>query len=199
MYEQLERGRYLRENGKVIIEIAIRNTWQLFNERDPAPFRARDLDENFVTYVVSTTQEFPLKTPMKLKIIVLEENEQDINKDDLYAAIRAHFVYAARLSQSKMRKRLRVGRYFLIVGLLVLFACLGVAQLIASEHSDSGLAVIAREGFTIIGWVAMWRPIEVILYDWFPLREEKLYLEKISKLDIEVNSAPQINTLHRKN
>lgn len=187
MYEQLERGRYLRENGKVIIEVAIRNTWQLFNERDPAPSRARDLDENFVNYVVSSAQEFPLKTPMKLKIIVLEESNHAVTKEDLHAAIRAHFVYAARLSQTKMRKSLRVGRYFLMVGLLVLFACLGIAQLISAKHSDTGLAVVAREGFTIIGWVAMWRPIEVILYDWIPLREEKLYLEKIATLEIDLN------------
>lgn len=186
MYEQLERGRYPRENGKVIIEVAIRNTWQLFNERDPAPSRARDLDENFVTYVVSSAQEFPLKTPLKLKITVLEKSPQDINKEDLHAAIRAHFIYAARLSKTKMRKSLRVGRYFLMIGLLVLFVCLGIAQLISSKHSDSGLAVIAHEGFTIIGWVAMWRPIEVFLYDWFPLREEKLYLEKIATLEIDL-------------
>ncbi len=187
MYEQLERGRYLRENGQVIIEVAVKKTWQLFNERDPAPSRARDLDENFVTYVVSSVEEFPLKTPMKLKIIVAEETPQEINNEDLYAAIRAHFIYAARLSQGKMRKRLRVGRYFLVVGLLVLFACLGIAQLIISKHNDTGLAVIAREGFTIIGWVAMWRPIEVFLYDWFPLREKKLYLEKIATLDIDLS------------
>lgn len=187
MYEQLERGRYLRENGQVIIEVAVKKTWQLFNERDPAPSRARDLDENFVTYVVSSVEEFPLKTPMKLKIIVAEETPQEINNEDLYAAIRAHFIYAARLSQGKMRKRLRVGRYFLVVGLLVLFACLGIAQLIISKHNDTGLAVVASEGFTIIGWVAMWRPIEVFLYDWFPLREKKLYLEKIATLDIDLS------------
>ena len=187
MYEQLERGRYLRENGKVIIVVAIRNTRQLFNERDPAPSRARDLDENFVTYVVSSAEEFHLKTPMKLKIIVAEENPQEINNEDLYAAIRAHFIYAARLSQAKMRKRLRVGRYFLIVGLLVLFACLGIAQLVTAKNGGSGLAVVAHEGFTIIGWVAMWRPIEVFLYDWFPLREEKLYLEKIATIDIDLS------------
>lgn len=188
MYEQLERGRYPRENGKVIIEVAIRNIWQLFNERDPAPSWARDLDENFVNYVVSSTQEFPLKTPLKLKIVVLEESPHNIAKEDLHAAIRSHFVYAARLSQTKMRKSLRVGRYFLLIGLLVLFICLAIAQVISSKHSDAGLAVIAQEGFTIIGWVAMWRPIEVILYDWFPLREEKLYLEKIATLDIDLNS-----------
>lgn len=188
MYEQLERGRYPRENGKVIIEVAIRNTWQLFNERDPAPSRARDLDENFVNYVVSSTQEFPLKIPMKLKIIVLEESAPNISKEDLHAAIRAHFVYAARLSQTKLRKSLRVGRYFLLVGLLVLFVCLAIAQLISSKHSGTDLALVAHEGFTIIGWVAMWRPIEVFLYDWIPLREEKLYLEKIATLEIDLNS-----------
>ena len=32
---------------------------------------------------------------------------------------------------------------------------------------------ILREGLTITGWVAMWRPLEVLLYDWWPLIDER--------------------------
>lgn len=41
-------------------------------------------------------------------------------------------------------------------------------------------------GLIIIGWVAMWHPIEALLYDWWPIREQRLYFEKIADLDIEV-------------
>ncbi|OYZ21018.1 MAG: hypothetical protein B7Y39_10060 [Bdellovibrio sp. 28-41-41] len=73
--EPLERGRYRREGEKVIIEVAVNNSRQLFNERDPAPFRDRDLDEDFVAYVLSSVQEFPLKTEMKLRIMVRDESD----------------------------------------------------------------------------------------------------------------------------
>lgn len=186
MNEQLERGRYRREDGKVIIEVAVKNSRQLFNVRDPAPFRERDLDEDFVTYVVSSVQEFPLKTEMKLRIVFEDENSQDVNRDDLQEAIRAHFTYESRLARAKMRKRLRTGWVFLVVGILVLFFCVGVAQLIGADQGGSRIAAIVREGIVIIGWVAMWRPVEVFLYDWWPLREHRLNMDKLATMGVDI-------------
>ena len=30
-----------------------------------------------------------------------------------------------------------------------------------------------REGLVIIGWVAMWQPVQVFLYGWWPIREQQ--------------------------
>ncbi len=38
----------------------------------------------------------------------------------------------------------------------------------------------------IIGWVAMWHPIEALLYDWWPIREQRQYFDKIALMDVEV-------------
>ena len=183
--QQTQPARYLREDGKVIIEVAVKNSRQLFNERDPAPFRARDLDENFVNYVLSSVQEFPLKTEMKMRIEVRDESELQIKKGDLAEAIKSHFAYESQMTKAKTRKLLKTGRYFLFIGILVLFSCLAFGQLIAAR-SSSKVGAIISEGFVIIGWVAMWRPIEVFLYDWWPLREQKLYLIKIAEMPVEV-------------
>lgn len=52
-------ARYKHENDNIIIEVGVRNSRQLFNEREPAPFRERDLDQEFVSYLVSVDEEFP--------------------------------------------------------------------------------------------------------------------------------------------
>lgn len=36
---------------------------------------------------------------------------------------------------------------------------------VISGHS----AKIAHESLTLIGWVAMWRPVQIFLYGWWPL------------------------------
>lgn len=182
----MDSGRYQREDGKIVIEAAVNSSKQLFNERDPAPFRARDLDDDFVEYIVSAVQEFPLKTEIKLRIVVLEETEHVVEKSVIREAIRAHFLYEAGLAQAKLRKRLKTGRIFFLVGLVVLFACVSIATLLGTWLAGSSLGVIIREGFVIIGWVAMWRPIEVILYDWWPVREQRLYLTKIASTNVEI-------------
>jgi hypothetical protein len=48
------------------------------------------------------------------------------------------------------------------------------------------LPIILREGLIIGGWVAMWRPMEIFLYEWWPLlRKGRLY-QKLSRMHVEV-------------
>lgn len=183
---RLERGRYLRENGQVVVDVAVRSSRQLFNERDPAPFLERDLDDDFAAYVLSSVEEFPLGTPMRLRISIQEEAEGALEQKTLREAIRSYFTYEAKLMGGKRRKRLRIGRWFFLVGVVALSVCLGIAQLLSALEQRSRVWGIAREGFVIIGWVGMWRPVEVFLYDWWPLREQERYLMKVAGMDIDV-------------
>jgi hypothetical protein len=60
---------------------------------------------------------------------------------------------------------------------------------------------ISREGIveaslTIAGWVAMWHPMDICLYGWWPLRRAGKVYRKLSTIPVEVrdpnsSSAPQ--------
>ena len=47
------------------------------------------------------------------------------------------------------------------------------------------------EGLTIIGWVAMWEPVYVFLYGWWPIVQKKNIYRKILGMDVKVNSCSQ--------
>jgi hypothetical protein len=38
----------------------------------------------------------------------------------------------------------------------------------------------------ILGWVAMWRPLQIVLYDWWPIRHRALVFDKLAKMPVEV-------------
>jgi len=38
-----------------------------------------------------------------------------------------------------------------------------------SRRLPAAMSTPSRESLTIVGWVAMWRPVEIFLYDWWPL------------------------------
>ena len=182
--------RYKQEKEILIVEIAVRNSRQLFNERDPAPFRERDLDQQFVTYVLSAIEEFPLRTKMKMRII--SSDRQDTISENaiiIKEAIKSYFLYESKLAKSNLRKRLRTAHIFSLIGVFVLFVCLSLAQFIKSIKGPAGMMEILSVGLVILGWVAMWHPIEALLYDWWPIREQRLYFEKIAGLNVEVVSA----------
>ena len=184
--------RYKHENETVIIEVGVKNSRQLFNERDPAPFRERDLDQQFVTYIVSAVEEFSLRTKMKIRILTADENDlKPENSLIIREAIRTYFEYESKLTKADLRKRHRTARYFFLIGTITLVACLSVAEFASTFKSLPAVANIVSVGFVITGWVAMWRPIEVLLYDWWPVREKRLYFDKIATTEVEVVSTPQ--------
>ncbi len=48
---------------------------------------------------------------------------------------------------------------------------------------------ILREGLVITGWVAMWRPLEVLLYDWRPLVDERRQVQRLLGAPVDVRYA----------
>jgi hypothetical protein len=179
--------RYKREQDSIVVEIAVKNTRQLFNERDPAPFRERDLDSQFVTYLVSTIEEFAPRTKIKIKIHSLDNDDlSSENSLIIKEAIHSYFRYESQLAQSRLKKSLRTARFFSLIGVITLFVCLSLSQLITATKLTPVISEIISAGLVIIGWVGMWRPIESLLYDWWPIREQRLIFDKISKLDVEV-------------
>jgi hypothetical protein len=61
------------------------------------------------------------------------------------------------------------------------------ATLIESTHVFSAfVSGIVSEGLTVIGWVSLWRPVEVLLYDWWPSWRERRVYERILRMQVEV-------------
>lgn len=179
--------RYKVENENIIIEVSVKNSRQLFNDHDPAPFRERDLDPRFVTYIVSAVEEFPLRTQMIIRVLTSDAADTTAeNRLTIRESIQKYFEYESELAKAKLRKRNRTARNFFMIGLATLFVCLTLAQFVSSIHLTPALADIVSVGLIIIGWVAMWHPVESLLYDWWPIREQRLYFDKLAHLNVEV-------------
>jgi hypothetical protein len=102
----------------------------------------------------------------------------------LETAVHHYFAYRAKLNRLEFRYLLKQGRTSLIIGLAFLAACMLTSQLL--RHRAGTLPIILREGLIIAGWVAMWRPMEIFLYEWWPLlRKGRLY-EKLSRMRVDV-------------
>jgi hypothetical protein len=125
---------------------------------------------------------------MKIRILTADKVDPlPENGLTIREAIQSYFLYEAQLARSNLRNRLRTARFFSIIGVVALFICLSLAQLVQSIKTAPELTDIVSVGLVIIGWVAMWHPIDVLLYDWWPIRQQRLYFEKIASMEIEIN------------
>jgi hypothetical protein len=185
----LPNTRYRFEGARACIDIRLKTLQQLFDGRDPAPFRERDLDEDAVEYIVGAAEELGAGTALKLVIHVPTRGDAagDAELEDaiIGAAIRAHFDYELDRLRHRMRAHVRQGQMALGVGLIALVACLTLAEL-TTVISLLHVRQILREGLVIVGWVAMWKPVELLLYDWWPLSRKRGVLSRIRAAEVEI-------------
>lgn len=74
-------------------------------------------------------------------------------------------------------------------GLLFLALCLIVSTLFDRiEHLPILVHRFLNEGFLIAGWVSLWYPIELLLYEWSPLRRQKQIYEMIKDMEIKITT-----------
>jgi len=67
-----------------------------------------------------------------------------------------------------------------------LAGAIAFGDFLAGLMKGNRLGQIARESLTIGGWVSMWRPLEVFLYDWWPIRNEARLSERLSAMPIRI-------------
>ncbi len=161
------------------IELNLRDVNQLFNTMDPSPFHEKDLDEDAEQFILNWIQEFPLKEKAVLIVHMSDLKDHDAVQNLIEQAIHHYFEYRARVNQIEFRKLMKQGRQSLLIGLTFLCLCLLLAEMLAQPGAGT-FSGIVREGLTIAGWVAMWRPMEIYLYDWWPVRDLGYVYRKLS-------------------
>jgi hypothetical protein len=167
------------------IELNLRDLNQLFNTIDPSPYPDKDLDRNAEDFILSWAQEFPIDEPIGLIIYVKKPPEGHRSGDLAQKAIHNYFTYRARLNQLEFKRLMRRGRTSLFVGIAFLSLCLFITEILLPKQTGI-LPDFIQQGLTIAGWVAMWRPMEIYLYDWWPLRLRGKIFTKLSKMSVEV-------------
>lgn len=166
------------------IELRLRELAQLFNSMDPSPFLDRDLDADAEEFIMSWAREHPAGQEFKLVIHLSAPTPAD-RAADVETAVRHYFAARAHLKAAELRQLLRVGRLSLLIGLAFLAGCLSLSGVVAGLGAGT-VREVARESLTIFGWVAMWRPVQIYLYDWWPLREEGRLLARLGRMHVQL-------------
>ncbi len=158
------------------IELRIEEIAQLFDELDPYPFRERDLDSDAETYIVGWARELPRRIPIKI-VVHLPRDEAATRQGILLGdTMTRYFTNRAEVARSDLKELFRIGRRSLAIGICVLAVCLFLGQFVVSHLGPSYIARFIQESLFLLGWVANWRPMDIMLYDWLPIsRSINLY------------------------
>jgi hypothetical protein len=168
-----------------VIDIRLSDLRQLFNSLDPAPFHEKDLDRDAEEYIAGSADEFSPGTPLELVIHLPTTQVGGATRSDVPRAVHNYFAYREEEQTRRIRFELRQGRAALAIGLAFLAICMVLRQ-IAGSLPYPPLQETFRESLLILGWVAMWRPLQIFLYDWWPLRHYAALYRKLARMPVHV-------------
>ncbi len=128
--------------------------------------------------------------PRDVALALVVDLDRDAGLPDeaavLRDAIHEFFGQRAEGYRRRLRELLRRGRTSLLIGLTALAAAIALGDFLAMLLKSSRVGEILRESLTIGGWVSMWRPLEIFLYDWWPIRSEAQLSDRLATMPVRI-------------
>jgi hypothetical protein len=167
-----------------VIDIGLNRIEGLFARLDPSPMVERDLDDAVEEFLVDCALDEPDGTSLTIRIH-LPAPDPSAEAEALTAATRNYFGFMRDREAARVKRLFAEGRQALAAGLLFLALCTALGQA-AYRVFGGAPGAFLREGLSIIGWVANWRPVEIFLYDWRPMRRKEKVYGRLAEASVEV-------------
>jgi hypothetical protein len=171
------------------IELNVRNVAQVFESLDPYPFHERDLDKDAEEFIVGWARELPRDNAFRVVVHLPKAEAQSPAAGDLENGMKRFFALRADAISRELRELFRVGRISLTIGIAVLVGCVAAAQYAHILLGEGPITSVTRESLIILGWVANWRPLEIFLYEWWPLARRRNLYHRLAKATVELRPA----------
>jgi hypothetical protein len=146
----------------------------------------RDLDPRAEEFIVDWARDLPVDKPWALVVHLERPAGRGDEAVALRDAIHEYFAQRVLAAKRRLRELFRRGRISLVIALAFLTASIAIGDALANYLGERRLGEVIREGFLIGGWVAMWRPLEVFLYDWWPIRAEGRLFKRLSTMPVRI-------------
>jgi hypothetical protein len=176
-----------------VIEVHVAELKQLFNAIDPSPFRQKDLDPAAEEFIVGWAREVSGDGPLALVVYLDRPGDLPEEAAVLRDAIREFFKHRAQASRLQLRQLFRRGRTSLMIGVTFLAVSLLLGDVIGAALGPRHVGEVLRESLVIGGWVAMWRPMEIFLYDWWPIRANARLADRLSAMSVRISYRTDAN------
>jgi hypothetical protein len=186
----MRRGRKGRATVATV-SVHVRELAQLFNSLDPSPFWHRDLDRNAANFI---EEEFVDKQSAEVWHLQVHTQQDDPATGDLQEAVENYYTRLASTVRREIRDHLKFAQLALIVGLSVFLLCMGGRQLL--QNAVDVLPRALDEGLIVLAWIALWRPTELLGYDWVPLVRRRRLYERLAGIRVVVRTSLQPRTEH---
>jgi hypothetical protein len=169
------------------VRIAIAALEDLFSAPVVDPFAGRLERESGIERILRAIDGAGRRSgSIELEISLPAAGAEGRTAAEVEAAIRAYARAEIEAEHRELALTRRRGRQSLWIGVPVLALCLGLSTAATTVLGSGGLGDVLSNTFIIAGWVAMWRPAELLLYDWLPFRHRVILLKRLERARVRL-------------
>jgi hypothetical protein len=163
------------------IKVRVASVEQFFNPMDPTPIDERSLNQEVADWIEEWAEDLDKDQPITLEVFVAD-GRLGAREAAIANALHNHFEYREWQSGRQLRKLLREGRISLLIGMTAIASLNAAARLIGASRNP--VIEVLHEGLAVVGWVSMWKPLEIFLYEWWPIRRERRACRRLAEADV---------------
>lgn len=154
---------------------------QLFASYDPSPFHSFSLNTTAAQYIFSQAWYAPRAAAFVIELSIRGEPATPDEAARLEEVLRIHFGRLANGEEQNLRTLMRTGLISLGIGICVLAFCTVLSRGVDASPLPDGWREGLRDGISVFGWVANWRPAQILLYDWWPVRRSRNLYRRLAR------------------
>lgn len=173
------------------VSIFVHSTGPVWRPAARGPHGTHTLDEAIGRSIIDRVSVLPRHRRVRLRI-ALPADELAESADAPAAigtAIRADFARRRETAEHDLLRTRRSGLVSLLVATAMLVSLMSLVEAIRGLAPPGRLATMLEEGLTIVAWVALWRPAELLLYDQWPIRSDIALLRRVEAAAVDVVAA----------
>src|SRR6516165_8674249 len=169
-----------------IIELTVKSLAELFDSSTPPCLGYRAVHGAITEHLLEKVAAAPGKLSDKLKLIV--PPEEMAQATSVAAEMRAYFEICREQEKRRISRIFWEARVALSMSMVFLLLANALGEAIRVAFTGRFAGAVAN-GLEIFGWVAMWKPAELLLYDWIPVRRRRNLLARLARMEIECVSS----------
>jgi hypothetical protein len=127
----------------------------------------------------------------KLVVLLPADKIEPALEERAHAALVRYCTLKIEDNEAQLRLARREAARLLARGALILMVCVGLSSAFRSESFTLLPPLLSNalgEGFNVIGWVMLWRPVETYFFDPLPIRTSSEVHRFLSSLEIEIRA-----------
>ncbi|WP_143753370.1 hypothetical protein [Dethiobacter alkaliphilus] len=171
--------KFEKEGNKYLIEVALDDYDDVYDDWDPTPFKKRDIEDEFNDYIFNSSEDIPLNYEIGIVLYLPDEKKDEKKEAALISAYQNFYNYAVlRLCKVTSALHRRIVSNLVLSGSFLSFGYFW------GGTAGSILLGVMHEGIIIGGWVFLWEFFTNFFMRRRELHEEYKLYDRLFKAEI---------------